>query len=160
MGLLIAFGCMQGEPPPKIGESSPRIELDDLKGNRVVLPDDLRNKIVIVRFWRDCCSYNINEMSQVEQIYRKYEGKGIEIVTIHTGETRKVAEDFVSTLGIRFPVFLDPDSKIAKRYGVSQPPCTFILDRNGVIRTKIIGLVGDPIGPAYEKLITPLLRDR
>jgi alkyl hydroperoxide reductase subunit AhpC len=60
-------------------------------------------------------------------------------------------------LKIKYPVLLDPDSKTAKRYGVSQLPCTFILDRDGVIRAKIIGQVEDPVGPAYEKFITPLL---
>ena len=155
--LFIAFGCMQRESPPKIGEPSPRIELYGLKGNRVVLPDDLRNRIVIIRFWGDCCSYNINEMSRVDQIYRKYEGKGIRIITIHTGRTRKVAEDFASMLKIKYPVLLDPDSKTAKRYGVSQLPCTFILDRDGVIRAKINGQVEGPAGPAYEKFVTPLL---
>jgi peroxiredoxin len=148
---------MQRESLPKIGEASPRIELYDLKGNRVALPDDLRNKIVIIRFWGDCCSYNINEMSRIDRIYRKYEGRGIRIVTIHTGGTRKVAEDFASMLKIKYPVLLDPDSKTAKRYGVSQLPCTFILDRDGTIRAKIIGEIEGPVGPAYEKFVTPLL---
>jgi peroxiredoxin len=155
--LFIAFGCTQRESPPKIGEPSPRVHLYDLKGNRVALPDDLKNKIVIIRFWGDCCSYNINEMSRIDQIYRKYEEKGIRIVTIHTGGTRKVAEDFTSMLKIKFPVLPDPDSKTAKRYGVSQLPCTFILDRKGVIRAKIIGLVEGPVVPTYEKVVTSLL---
>ncbi len=155
--LLGASGCTRGEGAPKIGGPSPRIELYDLKGNRVVIQDDLREKIVVIRFWGDCCSYNINEMSRVAQMHRKYEEKGLRIVTIHTGGTREVAEDFVSKLKITFPVLLDPDSKTAKRYGVSQLPCTFILDRDGVIRAKIIGQVEGPIRAAYEKFVTPLL---
>jgi peroxiredoxin len=155
--LWAAFGCIRGESAPQIGDPSPRIELYALKGNRVALQDDLREKIVVIRFWGDCCSYNINEMSRVAQIYRKYEGKGPRIVTIHTGGTRDVAEDFVSKLKITFPVLLDPDSKTANRYGVTQLPCTFILDRDGVIRAKIVGQVEGPISSAYEKLVTPLL---
>jgi len=148
---------MQRQGPPGIGDPSPRIELYDLKGNRVALPDDLRDKIVIIRFWGDCCSYNINEMSRIDQIYRKYEGRGIRIVTIHTGGTRKVAEHFASTLKIEFPILLDPGSKTAKRFGVSELPCTFILDRTGVIRAKIIGQIDGPVRPTYEKVITSLL---
>jgi peroxiredoxin len=68
-----------------------------------------------------------------------------------------VAEEFVSMLKITFPVLLDPDSKIARRYGVLKPPCTFILDRDSVIRAKIIGQVDGPVGPTYEKFVTPLL---
>ena len=60
-------------------------------------------------------------------------------------------------LKIKYPVLLDPDSKTAKRCGVSELPCTFILDREGVIRGKIIGLVEGPVTSAYERLVTPLL---
>jgi alkyl hydroperoxide reductase subunit AhpC len=60
-------------------------------------------------------------------------------------------------LKIKYPVLLDPDSKTAKRYGVSQLPCTFILGRDGVIRAKINGQVEGPVGPVYEKFLTPLL---
>ncbi len=153
----MAFGCNWGESRPNIGDPSPRIELYDLKENKVVLQDDFRNKIVIIRFWGDCCSYNINEMSRVDQLYRNYEEKELRIVTIHTGGTRKVAEDFALQLKIKFPILLDPDSKTAKRYGASPLPCTFILDREGVIRGKIIGQVEGPVRPAYEKFLIPLL---
>jgi peroxiredoxin len=157
IGLFLVFGCAQRESPPRIGEPLPRIELYDLKDNRMSLPEDFKNKIVVIRFWGDCCSYNINEMSRVDQFYRKHEGKGLRIVTIHTGGTRKVAEDFASMLKIRYPVLLDPDSKTAKRCGVSELPCTFILDREGVIRAKINGLIDGPVTTAYEKFVTPLL---
>lgn len=155
--LLVAFGCIQGESPPKVGDPSPRIELYDLKGKRVALQDDAKGKIIIIRFWGDCCSFNIHEMSRVAQVYQKYEEKGVRIVTIHTGGPKIVAEAFVSMLKIEFPVLLDSDSKTAKRYGVVKPPCTFILDREGVIRAKISGVIDGPVGPIYEKFLTPLL---
>jgi cytochrome c biogenesis protein CcmG, thiol:disulfide interchange protein DsbE len=157
IGLLIFAACAKEGNSPRVGDPLPRVELYGLKGDRVVLPDDFKNRVVIVRFWSDCCSYNINEMSRVEQIGKTYEGKGVRIVTIHTGSTRKAAEDYVSALKIEFPVLLDPDSKTAKRCGISEPPCTFILDREGVIRAKITGQVEGPLRPVYEKILTPLL---
>jgi peroxiredoxin len=155
--LFVAFGCKGGESLPRVGDPSPRIELNDLKGNKVAVQDDARGKIVIIRFWGDCCSFNIHEMSRVAEIYRKYEEKGVRVVTIHTGGPKIVAETFASMLKIEFPVLLDSDSKIAKRYGALRTPCTFILDRDGVIRAKISGVVDGPIGPTYENIITPLL---
>jgi cytochrome c biogenesis protein CcmG, thiol:disulfide interchange protein DsbE len=153
--LWMAFGCTQSRP--RIGDPSPRIELCDLTGNRMAVPDDLRDKIIILRFWGDCCSYDINEMSRVDQICRKYEEKGLRIVTIHTGKPRKVAEDFASMLKIKLPVLVDPDSSIARRYGVSELPSTFIIDRKGVIRARMTGHLEGPIAPVYEKVVTPLL---
>ncbi len=147
---------MGGESSPHIGDPWPRIELYDLQGNKVDVHGDFGGKIIIIRFWGDCCSFNTYEMSRIDQVYRKYEEKGLRIVTIHTGGTRKVAEGFVSMLKIKFPVLIDADSKAAKRYGVSKLPCTFILDQDGVVRTKIIGQVEDPV-KTYEEFVTPLL---
>jgi hypothetical protein len=153
---LMSHGCMQSEHPPKVGDPSPRIDLYDLKGRRVVLPDDFRNDVVFIRFW-DCCSYDMNEMSRIDQIHRKYERNGLRIVTIHTGGTRAFAEYLVSMLKIRFPVLFDLHSTAAKCYGVSRLPCTFILDRNSVIRAKIVGRIEGSVTPAYERVIIPLL---
>ena len=155
--LWTAFGCTQSRP--KIGDASPKIELLDLAGNRVALPDDMRDKIIILRFWGDCCSYGVNEMSRVEQICRKYEEKGVRIVTIHTGRPRKVAKEFASSLKIKVPVLVDPDCSMAKLYGVSELPSTFVIDRKGVIRARMTGHFEGPVAPAYEKVVTPLVEE-
>jgi peroxiredoxin len=72
-------------------------------------------------------------------MFDKYEKKGIVVVTVHTGKSRKVAEEFVAMLKIRYPVLLDSSSKAAKRCGISVIPSTFILDRDGIVRAKMIG---------------------
>jgi len=153
--LWMVLGCTQSRP--KVGDPSPRLELYDLTGNRVALPDDLRGKIIVLRFWGDCCSYGVNEMSRVEQVCRKYEGKGLRIVTIHTGRPRKVAAESASSLKIKVPVLVDPDCSMAKLYGVSELPSTFVIDRRGVIRARMTGHLEGPVAPAYEKVVTPLL---
>ena len=106
--------------------------------------------IVIIRSWQDCCSYNIDEMSSVDQIFGKYEKKGVAVVTVHTGNTRKAAEEFVAMLKIQYLVLRDSSSKAAERSGISVVPSTFILDRNGIVRAKMIG----GAKRNYEKLVT------
>ena len=97
-------------------------------------------------------------MSSVDRICKEYEEKGFGVITIHTGRTKKVAENFVSMLKIQFPVSLDPDSKAATQCGVSGLPSTLILDRDGTIKAKILGEAeGDAQRKAYEKLISALL---
>jgi cytochrome c biogenesis protein CcmG, thiol:disulfide interchange protein DsbE len=150
---LVAFSCSQRQGQPAIGDRFPQNELCDLNGKKVTIPDDLRGKIVIIRFWQDCCSYNINEMSSVDEMFEKYEKKGVAVLTIHTGKPKRVAEDFVAMLRIRYPVLLDSSSRAAERCGVSVVPSTFILDRDGIVRAKMTGEGKRD----YEKLIKALL---
>ncbi len=157
LALLIGVACTSKSDQLKIGERLPRIELNDLRGSKVAIPDDFKSKVVLIRFWADCCSYNINEMSFVDSVLGKYGERGLAVITIHTGGPKKVAEDFATMLKIRFPVLLDSDSKVAKQCGIQKLPSTFIIDRGGVVRAKIDGEAEDPKKKFYEDLITPLL---
>jgi peroxiredoxin len=49
---------------------------------------------------------------------------------------------------------LDPDGKIAKRYGVYAIPTNFLIDRQGIIREILVGEVFKE-----EKFIRDLLKD-
>jgi len=98
-------------------DPSPRIELYDLKGNRVPFRTTsgirslsfVSGRLLFLQYQRD-----VPDRPDISKIRRQ----GIRIVTIHTGGTRKVAEHFASTLKIEFPILLDPGSKTAKRFGV------------------------------------------
>jgi peroxiredoxin len=153
--IFVLVACSNGQKPNslKIGDRFPTNELYELNGKKVTIPDDYRGKILIIRFWQDCCSYNIHEMSSVDQMFDKYEKKGVAVVTVHTGKSRKVAEEFVAMLKIRYPVFLDSNSRIAKRCGIFVVPSTFILDREGIVRAKLLGEGKRD----YEKLVAAFL---
>lgn len=152
---LISFaGCVQKQVQLKVGESPPRFTLPDLKGNKVTVPDDFRGKVVIIRFWADWCTACAREMPSIDYIYHKYRDRGLVILAVNVGQPRDVAEAFVANLKISYPVLLDPYSVTTKRYGVTSVPTTFILDRKGVLRNKILGETGSE---TFEKMIAGLL---
>ncbi|HSB52655.1 MAG TPA: TlpA disulfide reductase family protein [Dissulfurispiraceae bacterium] len=117
----------------------PRTELHDMSGARVVIPDDIRGDVVVVRFWADCCSYNIYEMEAVHIMHVRYSDRGFSVITVYSGNSKETARGFIDELKIPYPVLLDVGGEVAGRFGISRLPTTFILDRNGVIREKIIG---------------------
>jgi cytochrome c biogenesis protein CcmG, thiol:disulfide interchange protein DsbE len=147
--VFVVFSCSHRQNQPRVGDRFPLNELYDLNGKKVTIPDDFKGRIVVVRFWEDCCSYDINEMSSVDQMLEKYERNGVAVVTVCTGKTKKAAEREVAMLKIRYPVLLDSNSKAAGRCGISVLPSTFILDREGIVRAKKFG-----VGTRdYEKLV-------
>ncbi len=40
---------------------------------------------------------------------------------------------------LSFPSLISPDNEAAKLYGITGVPETFIIDKNGIVREKIVG---------------------
>jgi cytochrome c biogenesis protein CcmG, thiol:disulfide interchange protein DsbE len=128
-----------GRNPLKIGDPPPRIALKDLNGAPVRLPDDYRGKVVIIHFWAGGCSSCKEEMPAMETLYISYGRKGLVILAVNMGQRKETVKILVRGLGITYPVLLDSDREMAMKYGVVGVPRTYMVDRNGIIRYRIIG---------------------
>ena len=146
-------GCGRKEPPA-VGVAPPKFTLPDLKGDKITLPDDFSGKVVVIRFWIDSCKSCEKEMPEIDQLYGKYRDKGLVVLAVNVGQSKKAAETFASRLHLTYPVLLDTDSKITERYGVKAVPFTFVVDRKGVIIKRILG---ETEKESFEKIIQGLL---
>lgn len=142
-------GC---EPPPqlRIGDVPPSVTLLDLSGRQVTFPDDFKGQILMIRFWADWCPYCKGEMAAIEPIYREYRAKGFNVLAINVKQSTDVARKFVDALRLSYPVLLDDEGSTARRYGVVGLPTTVILDRDGVVREKILG---EAQGDLFRELV-------
>ena len=128
-----------GHRPVREGEQAPAFTLPSVDNRPVSLPD-FRNKVVLVHFWATWCPPCVEEMPKLEQLYRAFQGKGLEIVAVSVDETGADAvAPFMRKHGITFPVLLDPGGPTAKRYGTYKYPETYVVDRQGKVRYKVIG---------------------
>lgn len=141
--LLLAFACKEKTEKsslPKLGTSAIVFNCQDLKGQIWSL-DKVRGKIVLLRFWADWCPYCRYEMPVIEKYYRMLKSQGFEVLAVNVKQSAAVAEAFTAQLDITFPVLLDPDGKMAQRYGVYAIPSNFLIDRKGIIREILVGEV-------------------
>ncbi|MDH4233197.1 MAG: TlpA family protein disulfide reductase [Nitrospirota bacterium] len=123
----------------KIGDPAPRVSLNDLTGNELTIPDSLRGSVAVIHFWAEGCSSCAREMPALEALYAEYRKKGFVVIAVNVGQKKDAVSAFVGTMGVSYPVVLDPDNYAAKRYEVFGLPRTFFLDRKGFIRYKILG---------------------
>ncbi len=154
--ILLAFGCQKKtEKPslPKLGTPAIDFNCQDLKGQAWSL-DKVRGKVVLLRFWADWCPYCRYEMPVIEKYYRKLKGEGLVVLAVSVKQSAQVAEAFTAQLDITFPIPLDPDGALARKYGVYAIPTNFLIDREGTIREILIGEVFKE-----EKLMRDLLKD-
>ena len=132
----------------KEGFAAPDFTLDLLGGGKVTLAD-LRGKVVLVNFWTSWCPPCRLEMPAIEKTYRSYKDLGFVVIGVNltAQDAEKDAANFVKEIGVTFPIALDRDNAIGNLYRVTALPTSYFVDRNGVIRSVIVG------GPMSEALI-------
>lgn len=143
-------------PPVLEGDQAPGFTLPLLAGGEASLAD-YRGKVVLVNVWATWCGPCRTEMPDMERFYQSLKGQPFEILAVSVDD--RGAQDvapFVQELGITFPILLDPDKIIESLYSTSRVPESFIIDKNGVVRRRVIGPLqrGD-----YEEM-RKLLADR
>jgi peroxiredoxin len=152
-GFFVLSGCGQKQPPA-VGVAPPKFILQDLKGDKITVPDDFKGKAVIIRFWMDTCKACAKEMPEIDHIYNKYKDRGLAVLAVNAGQSREAAETFGNRLNITYPILLDPGSKITKHYGVKAVPFTFVINKEGIITKRILGETQSEL---FEKMIQDLL---
>jgi peroxiredoxin len=123
----------------KTGDAFPSIAVSDRQGKAVMLQDEFKGRVVIIHFWATWCPFCIKEIRALESIYGIYREKGLVPFSVNVGEDSQTIASFLKSEPVSYPILMDRNSEAARQCGVTGLPMTFICDRNGVIRYKIIG---------------------
>lgn len=156
--LLIALGGCTSEDPANrqpdsalIGKPAPNFTLRDLKGNQVSL-SDFKGQPVVLNFWATWCSPCRVEIPHLEALHTKYNDQGLVILGMNT-ETDYMKVKRFAVPRISYTVLLDGGTQ-ARGYDVSGIPCTYYIDRQGVIRHRSVGFA-----PGGETLIEEKIKE-
>jgi cytochrome c biogenesis protein CcmG, thiol:disulfide interchange protein DsbE len=123
----------------RIGNRLPVTAFRGIGGETVRLPDGVRGKVVILHFWQIGCSSCRLEMPAMDQLYGKHRRKGLEVLAVNVGQKREVVQQFARELGVSYPLLLDSEGKGAALFGVTDLPRTYVIDRGGTVRYRILG---------------------
>ena len=61
------------------------------------------------------------------------------MITILYKDNGQRALGYMQQNGYTFPVYLNPDDSAAKIFGITGVPETFIIDKKGILRDKVLG---------------------
>ena len=142
---LILAGCLAlfitacGEKPvATVGKPAPDFDTLDLDG-KVWSLSKLKGKVVFVNFWATWCSPCREEMPSMQRLYTKLPKDKFEMIALFNNDKKPAVRNFVSQLGLTFPILSDEHNFAGTKYGLTGLPETFIVDKQGVIQEKIIG---------------------
>lgn len=157
---LTKKGAQPAGAQPKSAESkanltpAPDVEMKTLEGQPFHL-SSLRGRVVVLNFWATWCVPCRAEIPQFNAMQRELGDKGLTIIGAAADDTAEGVKAFQSDLKQEYTVLMGDDA-VKQKLGVGNNglPITYIIDREGNIREKIIG-ARDREG--FESIIKPLL---
>ncbi|MBE0427669.1 MAG: TlpA family protein disulfide reductase [Nitrospirae bacterium] len=140
--IIVAFLFIRQKDSQKItsvGSSVPDVELVGIDAKKINL-SDLRGFVVFINFWATWCESCVDEMPSIENLYNLFsENSNFKLMTVIYRDSGNNAFKYMKENGYSFPVYLNPDGTAAKKFGITGIPESFIIDKNGILREKVIG---------------------
>jgi cytochrome c biogenesis protein CcmG, thiol:disulfide interchange protein DsbE len=155
---LLSFGLSRDPSiitSPLIGKQAPDFALRTLDGGGTVRLSDFRGQVVVVNFWKSTCAACYVEHPALAAAWNRYRDQGVVVVGIDFEDTAEGARRFADSQGGDWPLVVDQDGRTVLAYGVTGPPETFFIGRDGRVAYKQIGpvdyeLMTDRIGRLLE----------
>lgn len=133
------YPVLASEQKPEAGFQAPHFVLTGLDQQPYKV-EGKREKPLILNFWASWCGPCRIEAPDLQHMYEKY-GKQVDIYGINAtaNDDPESAMAFVKEYKLTFPIPMDVAGKVTEQYKLMAFPTTFIVNKEGVIRKKIIG---------------------
>lgn len=125
---------------------------------------DYKGQVVMINIWATWCLPCRVEMPSIEQLYKDYGPKGLNIIAVSVDDphTEPQIRDFVKQYALTFQILHDTtgqDGVISQAYQTTGYPETIIIGRDGLIRKKLIG-ASNWNSPLNRALVERLLAEK
>jgi cytochrome c biogenesis protein CcmG/thiol:disulfide interchange protein DsbE len=138
-GILGTSLRSSGSVLPGVGTPAPALAGTTLDGGHLDLVD-LRGSVVVVNVWASWCGPCREELPMLVEAAERWRGDGLQVVGIVTRDRGSAAADLLREAGAsQLRSVQDPDGRLALSWGALGVPETFVVDRAGVVRARLVG---------------------
>jgi thiol-disulfide isomerase/thioredoxin len=141
--------------PAEVNFPAPQLALENINGEIQSL-EEFQGSIVLVNNWATWCPPCKAEMPILKQYHDAHAAEGFTIVAVEAGDEKDAVSEFATTLGLTFPVWLDPESASINAIHNGSLPNSYVIDRTGTVR---YAWTGEVTMSMLEKYITPLIAE-
>ena len=141
---LAAFlgSCSEsGRPLLQVGEKAPPFNLELLNGEQISL-QQYAGKGLVITFMSSWCPCSNESMPMMKKAWLEHKDN-INFLMIGIQDAESKFEGLTQKWEIPFSAGFDDDDLIARAYGVSSPPTTFFIDKQGVVKRAFYGNIKD-----------------
>lgn len=144
------------QPSPSVEEGglAPNFILKALEGGEISLESYRGKAVVVVNFWATWCPPCREEIPDLVDFHNEYEDRGVVVLAVNLREPEGHVRDFAENAKMDVPILLDLSGDVANVYEVEAIPTTVVVDRSGIIRSRIVGMTSRA---ELEEIVKPLL---
>ncbi len=148
------IGALVGFSPSSA--PAPAFTLVTLDGD-TIRSTDLAGKVVVVNFWATWCIPCRAEMPSMQHLHERHAGDDLVVlgVSVDVGGAGPVRA-FLEERHITYPVGRVTEPLRRAFGGIAGIPTTFVIDRHGIVRHRVVGYFAPP---ALEASVSRLLAD-
>ena len=140
-------------PSPLIGKSAPAFKLPTLDGEQMVSRDDLLGQAYLLNVWASWCPGCRVEHDQITAIA----ASGLlPVIGLNYKDAEADARRWLNQFGNPYAqIIVDADGKVGIDFGVYGAPETFLVDADGIIRFKQVGILDQR---TWDTQLLPLIQ--
>ena len=131
---------------------APDVQFAKLDGSPLRL-NELKGRVVLLNFWATWCVPCRNEIPSLSAMNKDLESRGLSVIGVSYDDTADLVQAFQKDIPQSYQVVLG-GREVGSTLPASPLPTTYIIDRQGRIRDK---LIGERSREAFEAIIKPLL---
>ncbi len=147
----LAAGPAAGLEP---GSPVPEFKLVAFDGSSID-PHAQPGRVLVLNFFASWCDPCQREAPALEQVWREYQARGVQFYGIAYKDAAAKAQAFLDQFDVTYPSGSDPRNTIARAYGVTGVPETFVIDQQGLLVRQFLGeITADQLQQELDKLLS------
>jgi len=97
---------------------------------------DYEGRPLFLNFWASWCTPCRGEMSDIIATYNAHKGQELQVLAINLTDQERMKDvrKFADEFQMPFPVLLDEEGEVRKRYALHGVPTSVFIDAQGIVR--------------------------
>ena len=141
--------------PMAVNYPAPQLALENVNGKTESLAD-FGGQVLLLNNWATWCPPCKAEMPTLKKFHDAHSAEGFTIIAVEAGDGKDEVLQFANSLGLTFPIWLDPDGAALNAFTNGSLPNSYVIDRSGTVRYAWTGEISFAM---LEKYVTPLIAE-
>jgi thiol-disulfide isomerase/thioredoxin len=128
--LVLTASCAPQTSAPREARV-PDAAVLNLDGRATSLKEALRGRVAVLDFWATWCEACEKEHEKLARLAAAYAKSGLLVVALNVGEEPARVAEYVERHQLGYPVYLDPEFRVAQSLNETKLPALLVIAPNG-----------------------------
>ena len=156
---LLASACTSDETPSfgepvAIDGALPSVSGPEIPGSGSFSPSRYQGDVTVVNFWATWCTPCREEQPVLENVWAKYQDRGVSVVGVNYKDDDAAAKEWLRTYDVSYPSVVDSTGAYASDFAFPGLPATYVADSEGRLRYRFYGAVTEQqLGSVIDEVL-------